>query len=136
MIVAKRRSHRTKQPRELAPNEIFVFGSNLAGRHGMGAARDAHKWYGAEYGVGAGMTGRTYALPTKDAHLDILQLFTIAFYVKVFLTVARNRPELTFLVTRVGCGLAGYEDREMAPLFKGAPVNCQLPEGWRAINGE
>jgi hypothetical protein len=112
-------------------NPIFVFGSNLAGRHGKGAALHARQYCGAEYGVGCGRTGKSYALPTKDHQLRTLPLETIALYVKEFLRYAARNPDLTFIVTLIGCGLAGYGDDDMAPMFKNAPPNCQLPKGWR-----
>ena len=111
---------------------IFVFGSNLAGRHGKGAALAARQQYGAVYGVGVGRTGNAYAIPTKDARLRVLPIATIAQHVGDFLTYASQHPELTFLVTRVGCGLAGYTDDQIAPLFAGAPDNCQMPDEWQA----
>jgi hypothetical protein len=110
---------------------IFDFGSNLAGRHGAGAAVTAREVYGAVYGEGVGRTGNAYALPTKDERLRTLPLTRIRTYVQNFLTYARQHPELTFTVTRVGCGLAGYTDDEIAPMFIGAPSNCQMPRGWR-----
>lgn len=102
---------------------IFVFGSNLAGRHGKGAALAARRQYGAEYGVGVGLTGDAYAIPTKSATLTTLPLAHIAGHVDDFLAYARAHPELTFNVTRVGCGLAGYTDAQIAPLFAGAPAS-------------
>lgn len=111
---------------------IFVFGSNLAGRHGKGAALCARLEHGAVYGVGAGRTGNSYAIPTKDARLRTLPLEQIASHVADFLAYARAHSELQFEVTRVGCGLAGYTDAQIAPLFQGAPGNCQLPNGWRS----
>ena len=108
--------------------KIFVFGSNLAGRHGKGAALCARREYGAEYGVGSGRTGDAYAIPTKDVFLHPLPLSWITAFVDVFLIYARNHPEDTFLVTRVGCGLAGCPGR-YCPMFHG-PQNCQLSEGW------
>jgi len=113
--------------------QIFVFGSNLAGRHGKGAALEARRDHGAVYGVGHGPTGRAYAIPTKDKLLRILPLDQIAFYVASFLTYARDHPGLTFNVTRVGCGLAGYGDTDMAPLFADATENVKLPDDWREI---
>lgn len=110
--------------------EIFVFGSNLAGRHGKGAALEARLKHGAIYGQGNGLQGQSYAIPTKDVYLRSLPLETIQFYVDVFIGIAKERPELTFNVTRIGCGLAGYTDSQIAPMFKGAPINCNLPEGW------
>jgi hypothetical protein len=109
---------------------IFVFGSNLAGRHGKGAALTARLRHGAEYGVGAGRTGNAYAIPTKDYRLNVLPLKTIGQYVKGFLAYAKSNPQLEFEVVEIGCGLAGYKEHEIAPLFHGAPRNCHLPEGW------
>lgn len=110
---------------------IFVFGSNLAGRHGKGAALHARYFYGAYYGRGSGAQGQSYAIPTKDFNLRTLPLESIETYVNGFLLYARAHPELRFNVTRIGCGLAGYTDTDIAPLFKDAPENCDLPEGWR-----
>lgn len=109
---------------------IFVFGSNLAGRHGSGAARTAMKSWGAMYAMGRGRSGQAYALPTKDGNLDPPPLEAIAFYVAEFLDYAAANPNFTFLLTKIGCGLAGYTAREIAPLFRNAPPNVQLPEGW------
>ena len=110
---------------------IFVFGSNLAGIHGAGAARYAVEHHGARYRQGIGMQGNSYAIPTKDFHINTLPLEEIQKHVNVFIQFAKNHPEMSFQVTRIGCGLAGYTDSDIAPMFKGAPVNCQLPEGWR-----
>jgi hypothetical protein len=116
-----------------AGNTIFVFGSNLDGRHGKGAAWYARKMYAAEYGVGEGRTGRAYALPTKDERLQPRPLGDIAASVDLFLAYAWDHPDLEFYVTRVGCGLAGYEDEQVAPFFLLAPGNCTLPDGWREM---
>lgn len=110
---------------------IFVFGSNLAGRHGAGAALFARRNYGAEYGKGVGRTGDSYAIPTKDEYIRTLPLSAIKLYVDKFLAYAKANPKLTFLVTRIGCGLAGYLDKDISPMFQGAPENCLLPEGWQ-----
>ena len=112
---------------------VFVFGSNLAGIHGSGAARDAlHQW-GAKFNQGTGPQGESYAIPTKDENIQSLPLSEIARYVRQFIGYARNHPEIDFQVTRVGCGLAGYDDSQIAPMFAGAPDNCHLPLGWRKI---
>lgn len=105
---------------------IFVFGSNLAGRHGKGAALEARQKYNAEYGVGVGRTGNAYAIPTKGHRLEVLALDTIKRYVDNFLVYARQNPELQFKVTAIGCGLAGYTPEQIAPMFKGYPENCVL----------
>lgn len=114
---------------------IFVFGSNLAGRHGKGAARAAKEIYGAVQGVGVGRTGNAYAIPTKDSALKTLPLRTIKAFVNQFIEYAEEHPELSFEVTRIGCGLAGWTDEEIAPMFSGCPGNCLLPEGWREMYG-
>lgn len=111
---------------------IFVFGSNLAGRHGKGAALYARRHCGAEYGVGVGRTGNSYAIPTKDERIRTLPLHKIAGYVVDFLDYARAHPELQFQVTKIGCGLAGYREHQISPMFKSAPANCHLPDWWRS----
>lgn len=111
--------------------EIFVFGSNLAGRHGAGAALFAKRHHGAITGVGEGPQGKSYGIPTKDRDIKTLPLEHIAYYVRNFLNYAKAHPSWTFNVTRVGCGLAGYKDSDIAPMFKNAPMNCKLPDGWR-----
>lgn len=112
-------------------NEIFVFGSNLAGRHGKGAALEARYKWGAKLGVGVGLCGNSYAIPTKDHNLKTLPLDIIQQHVSDFIEYARSNPDDKFIVTRVGCGLAGYQDFDIAPFFNDAPLNCQLPDGWR-----
>lgn len=110
---------------------VFVFGSNLAGRHGKGAALHARQHFGAVYGVGVGRSGNSYAIPTKDEGLRPLSLSRIRKYVDDFKDYAARNPKIQFTVTRVGCGLAGYSDHHIAPMFSGAPVNCELPEEWK-----
>jgi hypothetical protein len=109
---------------------VFVFGSNLAGRHGRGAALFALHRRGAVYGRGEGHYGQSYAIPTKDAELVTLPLETIELYVKRFLEYAAVRADLEFEVTPIGCGLAGYTPADIHPMFKHAPPNCHLPRGW------
>jgi len=113
---------------------IIVFGSNLHGIHGAGQARDAYERYGAEWGIGAGRTGECYAIPTKISPSERMPLVSIAGYVAVFLDYARAHADLTFEVWRLGCGRAGYTDVQIAPMFKGAPSNCELPRGWRELS--
>lgn len=115
------------RPSEAKGPRIFVFGSNLAGRHGKGAALTARHQFGAEYGVGEGRTGRAYAIPTKDAKLQSRPLDEIQASVTRFLDYARSEPSLYFKVTAIGCGLAGYKPHQIAPMFRGAPDNCELP---------
>ena len=114
-------------------SEIFTFGSNEAGRHGAGAALHARRHHGAIYGIGVGLQGESYAIPTRDKNLNTLPIPTIKAYVNEFIEFANNNPMLTFKLTRVGCGLAGYVDSEMAPLFKLCPKNCIIPVEWEPI---
>lgn len=107
--------------------DIFVFGSNLGGRHGKGAALYALHHHGAVYGQGIGLQGSSYAIPTKDAGLHPLPLDEIKAHVEKFLAFAKASPMMRFQVTAVGCGLAGYTPDQIAPMFKGAPSNCDLP---------
>lgn len=118
---------------------IWVFGSNLAGRHGKGAALVARQTFGARYGVGAGATGRAYAIPTKNGRdgaslrdpAAVLPMEVIAEHVRRFIEYAEANPGLRFTVTRVGCGESGFSDKEMAPLFAAAPSNCTFAHAWR-----
>lgn len=112
---------------------VFVFGSNLEGRHGRGAALDAVDHWSARRGVGRGRTGDAYAIPTKGYDMQVLPLAEIKGYVQEFIDYARTKPRLTFLITPVGCGLAGYTHEDMAPLFKGVPDNCVLPQEWLGL---
>lgn len=109
---------------DLGENEIFVFGSNIQGAHGGGAAWYAHQKFGAEWGVGEGLTGRTYALPTMEGDASMKKA------VEHFIACAKVHPELTFLVTAVGCGIAGYTPEEVAPLFRESTSleNVYLPQ--------
>ena len=110
---------------ELKPDEVFVFGSNLAGMHGGGAAYVAFKQFGAMMGCGVGLRGQSYAIPTMQGGVE-----TIKPYVDEFVAFASAHPELFFYVTRIGCGIAGFRDKEIAPLFKEAVdlENVCLPE--------
>ncbi len=112
---------------ELQPNEIFVFGSNLKGLHGGGAAYVAYRKFGAVMGQGVGLQGQSYAIPTMQGGVE-----TIKPYVDEFIAFAKDHAELTFLVTRIGCGIAGFTDDEIAPLFEKAhgESNIILPPGW------
>ena len=108
-------------------DEIFVFGSNEAGRHGAGAALYAAQKYGAQYGVGFGPTGKSFAIPTKDFYINKLSLESVKFYVDLFIFYAEQYPELKFRLTPIGCGLAGFEVDEIVPLFDDAPDNVLPP---------
>ena len=113
-------------------NKVFVFGSNLAGIHGGGAARVAHKQHGAEWGVGEGRTGDSYALPTKETDVYTSRsLVDVAGSVESFMEYAVANPDLEFQVTRIGCGLAGFTDEDIAPMFKHAPSNCLFDSAWQ-----
>ncbi|MBQ8461554.1 MAG: hypothetical protein IJ543_03945 [Bacteroidales bacterium] len=110
---------------ELRADEVFVFGSNLAGMHGGGAAWVAFRKFGAEMGVGVGLSGQSYAIPTMQGGVE-----TIKPYVDEFIAFAKEHPELFFYVTRIGCGIAGFRDKQIAPLFAEAidVTNICLPE--------
>ena len=116
----------------LDKHQVFVFGSNEAGRHGKGAAKDA-MLMGAKYGKGVGHYGQTYAIPTKDKNLKTLPLSIIAIYINGFIEYAKKHTELEFLVTRIGCGLAGYNINDMRPLFANARGvdNIILPDEFK-----
>jgi hypothetical protein len=109
---------------------VFVFGSNLAGRHRKGAALWARQHRGAIYGQGIGLQGNSYAIPSKDERLRTLPLATIEQHVGEFLAFARSRPDLNFQLTPIGCGLAGYRRDQIEPMFAGAPDNVLWPPEW------
>jgi len=119
---------------------IFVFGSNREGRHSKGAALTARQKHGAIYGQAEGRQGNSYAIVTKELRKAFqgsdygpapVTLYEVAGGVMRFIAYAHAHPEERFEVTRIGCGLAGFEEEEIAPLFKDAPPNCHLPNGWR-----
>lgn len=115
---------------KLGEDEIFVFGSNLAGKHYGGAARTAVEKFGAQMGQGVGLQGQSYAIPTMQGGVE-----TIKPYVDEFINLAREWDQTTFYVTRIGCGIAGFKDEEIAPLFKDALdlYNVRLPESFVKI---
>lgn len=115
----------------IQPRVIFVFGSNLLGRHLGGAARDAARFWDAAHGVGVGPTGEAYALPTVDRRGTPMPIEDIAAHVDQFIAHAAASPDQVFYVTKIGCGIAGHLQTEIAPLFAAAPSNVQLPKGWR-----
>lgn len=115
----------------MSDNTIFVFGSNEAGRHGLGAALTAYQKHGAVRGVGYGHRGNSFALPTKDRYLQTLPLVNINDYVIRFLNYAHDNPDLLFKVTRVGCGLAGLQDDQIAPMFVGGQDNLLYDLAWK-----
>ena len=115
---------------------VFVFGSNLAGLHGAGAAKHATKVHGAVFGVGEGRTGNAYALPTKNMSIRTRSLHEVKDSIAAFLHYARKHPDELFQVTRVGCGLAGYTDDQIAPNFLHSPANCHFDKAWYPILGD
>lgn len=110
---------------------IFVFGSNLGGFHGRGMALVAKEHFNAEQGVGIGLTGRSYAIPTKDRFIRTLDLSDIKKYIDIFKEFTHEHPEMKFWVTAVGCGLAGYKHYHIASLFRDCNTNCVFPEEWK-----
>jgi hypothetical protein len=123
----------------LKDDEIFVFGSNESGRHGKGAAKMALRW-GALYGYASGIQGRTYGIPTVNASIsNKLKLEKIKKYVDIFTDYASKKTDYKFLVTEVGCGLAGWSVKDIAPLFKESSklINVYLPKSfWRVLAHE
>lgn len=115
---------------------IFVFGSNLSGIHGAGAAHYAHKHKGARLGIGEGKVGQSYALPTKGINITFMELKEIKTHIDTFKNYAMNHPNTEFQVTQVACGLAGFKKEQIAPLFKGSPSNCYFDLGWQTILGD
>lgn len=115
----------------LKNNEIFVFGSNLKGEHLGGAARQAYEEFGAEWGIGEGLTGRCYAFPTLDENFYQLRPEVLLSAKRALYRCARAHPELTFLLTKVGCGIAGNSEDVMKKLFRVMPSNVVKPGGWR-----
>jgi hypothetical protein len=110
--------------------DIFVFGSNLAGIHGAGAARFAVMKHGAIYGQGIGLQGQSYGIPTKDERIQTMSIDEISRHVDAFKDFAKSHQDLTFYVTPIGCGLAGYRRDQIRPLFDGMPGNCRFAETW------
>jgi len=116
------------------PRSIFVFGSNLAGVHGAGAALIAKQKFGAVQGKGIGHYGMSYAIPTKDRFIRTLKLHEIEPHIDYFCQYTRENQNLEFFITRVGCGLAGYKDSDIAPFFKTANrLSCDFPAEWLNI---
>lgn len=110
---------------------VFVFGSNLSGRHGKGAASTALKEYGAVYGQGFGPQGNSFAIPTKGWRVEHIPFDRMKPFIEEFIRYASIHVLTQFMVTRIGCGLAGYSDKDIAPLFEEAPSNCILPIQWK-----
>ena len=115
----------------LDSNTIFVFGSNMAGQHGAGAAKTALEHFGALNGVGRGWSGQSYAIPTMNEHLQQMPLSQIQHYVEDFKIYTKNHPKMTYFITSIGCGIAGYKVEEIAPMFKGISHNVIFPQSFR-----
>ena len=112
---------------------VFVFGSNTVGRHGRGAAAHAKQCHKAKNGIGYGLQGGSFGIPTKDSKIKTLSLSKIKRNVEDFIKFAEEHTKLKFFVTKIGTGLAGYTDEDIAPMFKDAPENCVLAESWQVI---
>lgn len=115
---------------------IFVFGSNEAGIHGAGAAKEAYRKHGARWGMSYGHYGDSFAIPTKDREIETLPTIHIQGYIEGFIAYAMGHPELTFKITRIGCGLAGFTDDEIWWRFKAAPANCHFDTKWKPMLGD
>ena len=116
------------------PGEIFVFGSNEGGKHEGGAARFAYSMRdGAVWGKAYGKQGRSYALPTMSRDFEVLPIDKIAHYAYIFIRYATLHPRQQFFLTRVGCGIAGFTDEQIAPLFNGVPSNVRIPPEWQGL---
>jgi len=121
----------------LNENEIFVFGSNLSGKHGKGAAKTAMYKFGAKWGQASGIQGKSYGIPTKDRNMNVLSIPEIEHHVRKFIIYAKENPQLIFLVTEIGCGLARFSPKQIAPLFEKAKdiPNIHLPKRfWDVLN--
>ena len=114
----------------LPKDTVFVFGSNLAGRHGASAAKDALDYFGAIYGQASGLQGKSYAIPTKDKYFQVLSLDIIFKYTSEFIEHARLNPNTTYLITPFGTGLSRLNASDIAPFFINCPPNCILPHTW------
>lgn len=113
--------------------KVFVFGSNMAGQHYGGSAAAALAEHGAIWGLAVGPAGNSYAIPTLSGAFEKLPLEIIDTYVRQFIGHAEENPELRFNVVAIGCGIAGFTPDEIAPMFKGAPSNCDLPLEFKAV---
>lgn len=115
---------------ELQPDDVFCFGSNALGEHYGGAARYAYDHFGAIWGRGEGIQGQSYAIPTLSKAMKPYSISMLERITGTFIYYAKQHPEKTFLLTKVGCGIAGFSEAEIAPLFKYAPRNVVKPERW------
>lgn len=130
--------HDRTRIRRLPENHILLFSSNTRGAHGAGLAKDAHSFFGAKYGQSFGFQGQCYAVPTRIYHtrkvnnsmFENMTLKAIGQHVKLFFEDAKKNPHLVFVITRIGCGLAGYTDEDIAPFFTNPLSNMVLPMEW------
>mgnify|MGYP001268191948 FL=1 len=133
--MADRRTHRNGIT-QLRKDDVFVFGSNEGGNHGAGAAKTARQLFNMPFGKSYGHYGNCFAIPTKDEYIQTLELSQIEDYVRGFLAYAKGKKRVTFLVTTIGTGLGGLLHSQIAPMFKGAPKNCQFDDVWEPYLGE
>lgn len=112
-------------------DEIFVYASNEAGIHSAGSAFTARAEYGASWGKGNGLSGKSYGIPTRDKYLHVLPLPTIESYIQQFIQFATDNPQMKFCITPIGTGISGFTCAEIAPMFKDLPPNCRVPQHWR-----
>lgn len=117
--------------KSLPDDTVFVFGSNLAGEHTEGAARIAQQFFGAFAGVGRGWSGQSYAIPTLNEHLQQMPLAQIKHYIEDFKIYTQKHPNTTYFITALGCGQAGYQTSEIAPLFRDISSNVIFPESFK-----
>ena len=117
--------------KSLPEDTVFVFGSNMAGNHADGAAHTALAHFGAMQGVGRGWSGQSYAIPTMNEHLQQMPLSQIQHYIDDFKIYTKNHPKMTYFITSIGCGIAGYKTEEIAPMFKGISHNVIFPSSFR-----
>lgn len=117
--------------KNLPEDTVFVFGSNMAGQHAGGAARTALEHFGAMQGVGRGWSGQSYAIPTMNEHLQQMPLSQIQHYIDDFKIYTKNHAKMTYFITSIGCGVAGYKTEEIAPMFKGISHNVIFPHSFR-----
>lgn len=125
--------HNESMIEQLPDDQVFVFGSNLAGNHRKGAAKTALDKFGAMQGVGRGWSGQSFAIPTQNEHLQPMPLHQVEHYINDFKIYTQNHPKQTYFVTAVGCGSTGFPVQDIAPMFKGISDNVILPIRFKAF---
>lgn len=115
---------------------VYVYGANESYINASGTARIAREEYGAGMGRGWGLVGKSFGIPTKDWDINTLSLAEIKHYVNRFRSFAVSRPNMTFYITKIGCGLAGLREEDIRPMFLDAPANCILPYGWTWVRAK